>query len=69
MPSGFTHIKEHRVAIIGRTKFISTPIAGKKFFPNHVLLLQNFQRNVFLFHSENIGISNWQLRSSIKSES
>jgi len=28
-----------------------------------------FPRNVFLFHSENIGISNWQLRSSIKSNS
>jgi len=43
MPGGFTHIQEHRVAIIGWTKVVSIAIARKKFFPDTVLLSQNFQ--------------------------
>jgi len=43
MPAGFTHYQEHRVAIIGRSKIGSIPIAIKNSFPNPVLLLQNFQ--------------------------
>jgi len=43
MPAGFTHIQEHRVAIIGWTKIVSIPIPRKKFFPYPVLLLQSLK--------------------------
>jgi len=43
MSSGFIHIKEHRGSFIGWTKVDSIPIARKIYFPNLVLLLQNFQ--------------------------
>jgi len=41
----------------------------KNLFSKSCSPVTKFQRNVFPFHSQNIGISNWQLWSSIKSNS
>ena len=51
-----------------RQKLFQYPLPEKK-FPKSCSPIIKFPRNVFQINSQNIGISNWQLWSSIKSNS